>query len=143
MLRWKLPAMAMMDAVVRLLPGVLNDSLSAVQDSFADGLLDCPHYTRPEEYDGVRVPDVLLGGHHAEIEKWLLADGVEQALVAGLCGTMRDEAVVERMAVGRVKNGGGGRANETIQQNRDAADTGRQYGTRDRGQLLATDGGQQ
>ena len=64
----ELPAMAMMDAVVRLLPGVLNDSLSAVQDSFADGLLDCPHYTRPEEYDGVRVPDVLLGGHHAEIE---------------------------------------------------------------------------
>ncbi|WP_321843147.1 tRNA (guanosine(37)-N1)-methyltransferase TrmD [Paraburkholderia bannensis] len=66
----ELPAMALMDAVVRLLPGVLNDALSAVQDSFADGLLDCPHYTRPEEYDGVRVPDVLLGGHHAEIEQW-------------------------------------------------------------------------
>ncbi len=66
----ELPAMALMDAVVRLLPGVLNDALSAVQDSFVDGLLDCPHYTRPEEYDGVRVPDVLLGGHHAEIEQW-------------------------------------------------------------------------
>ncbi|AEA59671.1 tRNA (guanosine(37)-N1)-methyltransferase TrmD [Burkholderia gladioli] len=66
----ELPAMALMDAVVRLLPGVLNDAQSAVQDSFVDGLLDCPHYTRPEEYDGVRVPDVLLGGHHAEIEKW-------------------------------------------------------------------------
>ncbi|MBN3724910.1 tRNA (guanosine(37)-N1)-methyltransferase TrmD [Burkholderia sp. Ac-20379] len=66
----ELPAMALMDAVVRLLPGVLNDSQSAVQDSFVHGLLDCPHYTRPEEYDGVRVPDVLLGGHHAEIEKW-------------------------------------------------------------------------
>ncbi|MFT0169064.1 tRNA (guanosine(37)-N1)-methyltransferase TrmD [Paraburkholderia mimosarum] len=66
----ELPAMALMDAVVRNLPGVLGDALSAVQDSFVDGLLDCPHYTRPEEYDGVRVPDVLLGGHHAEIEQW-------------------------------------------------------------------------
>lgn len=66
----ELPAMALMDAVVRQLPGVLNDAQSAVQDSFVDGLLDCPHYTRPEEYDGVRVPDVLLGGHHAEIEQW-------------------------------------------------------------------------
>jgi tRNA (guanine37-N1)-methyltransferase len=52
------------------LPGVLNDSQSAVQDSFVDVLLDCPHYTRPEEYAGVRVPDVLLGGHHKEIEAW-------------------------------------------------------------------------
>jgi tRNA (guanine37-N1)-methyltransferase len=66
----ELPAMALMDAVVRQLPGVLNDAQSAVQDSFVDGLLDCPHYTRPEEYEGVRVPDVLLGGHHAEIEQW-------------------------------------------------------------------------
>jgi tRNA (guanine37-N1)-methyltransferase len=66
----ELPAMALMDAVVRQLPGVLNDAQSAVQDSFVDGLLDYPHYTRPEEYNGVRVPDVLLGGNHAEIEKW-------------------------------------------------------------------------
>ncbi|APR36593.1 tRNA (guanosine(37)-N1)-methyltransferase TrmD [Paraburkholderia sp. SOS3] len=66
----EIPAMALMDAVVRQLPGVLNDAQSAVQDSFVDGLLDCPHYTRPEEYQGVRVPDVLLGGHHAEIELW-------------------------------------------------------------------------
>jgi tRNA (guanine37-N1)-methyltransferase len=65
----ELPAMALIDAVVRHLPGVLGDAQSAVQDSFVNGLLDCPHYTRPEEY-GVRVPDVLLGGHHAEIEKW-------------------------------------------------------------------------
>ena len=47
-----------------------EDTSQAVQDSFVNGLLDCPHYTRPEEYEGVRVPDVLLGGHHAEIEKW-------------------------------------------------------------------------
>lgn len=66
----ELPAMALMDAVVRQLPGVLNDAQSAVQDSFVDGLLDCPHYTRPEEYEGMRVPEVLLGGHHAEIEQW-------------------------------------------------------------------------
>ncbi|TWG79301.1 tRNA (guanine37-N(1)-) methyltransferase [Cupriavidus gilardii J11] len=66
----ELPAMALIDAVVRLLPGVLGDAQSAVQDSFVNGLLDCPHYTRPEEYQGVRVPDILLGGHHAEIEKW-------------------------------------------------------------------------
>lgn len=66
----ELPAMALMDAVVRQLPGVLNDGASAVEDSFANGLLDCPHYTRPEEYEGVAVPPVLMGGHHAEIEKW-------------------------------------------------------------------------
>jgi tRNA (guanine37-N1)-methyltransferase len=63
----ELPAMALIDAVVRHLPGVLGDAQSAVQDSFVNGLLDCPHYTRPEEYEGVRVPDVLLGGHHPEI----------------------------------------------------------------------------
>ncbi|VVE04783.1 tRNA (guanosine(37)-N1)-methyltransferase TrmD [Pandoraea eparura] len=66
----ELPAMALMDSLIRLLPGALNDEQSAEQDSFVNGLLDCPHYTRPEEYEGVRVPDVLLGGHHAEIEKW-------------------------------------------------------------------------
>jgi tRNA (guanine37-N1)-methyltransferase len=66
----ELPAMALMDAVIRLLPGVLNDDTSAVEDSFVNGLLDCPHYTRPEVYEGESVPAVLLGGHHAEIAKW-------------------------------------------------------------------------
>ena len=66
----ELPAMALMDAVIRLLPGVLNDDASAVEDSFVTGLLDCPHYTRPEVYEGEPVPAVLLGGHHAEIAKW-------------------------------------------------------------------------
>ena len=73
--------MALIDAVVRHLPGVLNDAQSAVQDSFVDGLLDCPHYTRPEEYDGVRVPDVLLGGHHAEIELWRRREALRNTLV--------------------------------------------------------------
>jgi len=66
----ELPAMALMDAVVRLIPGVLNTDASAVEDSFVNGLLDSPHYTRPEVYEGVAVPPVLLGGNHAEITKW-------------------------------------------------------------------------
>ncbi|MDA0189491.1 MAG: tRNA (guanosine(37)-N1)-methyltransferase TrmD [Proteobacteria bacterium] len=68
----EIPAMALLDAVVRQLPGVLNDAESAAQDSFVAGLLDCPHYTRPEEYDGRRVPDVLLSGHHEQIRRWRL-----------------------------------------------------------------------
>jgi tRNA (guanine37-N1)-methyltransferase len=66
----ELPAMALMDAVIRQLPGVLHDDASAVEDSFVNGLLDCPHYTRPEVYEEMAVPPVLMGGHHAEIEKW-------------------------------------------------------------------------
>lgn len=66
----ELPALLLIDAVVRLLPGVLNDAESAAQDSFVDGLLDCPHYTRPDEVDGVPVPSVLLSGNHLEIRKW-------------------------------------------------------------------------
>ena len=63
-------AMAVIDAVVRLLPGVLGDDESAAQDSFMEGLLDCPHYTRPEAVDGRDVPAVLLSGDHAEIARW-------------------------------------------------------------------------
>jgi tRNA (guanine37-N1)-methyltransferase len=66
----ELPAMALMDAVVRQLPGVLGDDASAVEDSFVNGLLDSPHYTRPEVYEGEPVPPVLMGGNHAEIGKW-------------------------------------------------------------------------
>jgi tRNA (guanine37-N1)-methyltransferase len=66
----ELPAMALMDAVIRQLPGVLNTDASAVEDSFVNGLLDSPHYTRPETYEGVGVPPVLMGGNHAEIGKW-------------------------------------------------------------------------
>jgi tRNA (guanine37-N1)-methyltransferase len=66
----ELAAMVLVDAVTRLLPGALGDAQSAEQDSFADGLLDCPHYTRPEEFDGRRVPEVLLGGNHESIRRW-------------------------------------------------------------------------
>ena len=65
-------AMAVIDAVARLLPGVLGDDESAAQDSFMEGLLDHPHYTRPEDIDGRKVPDVLLSGDHAEIARWRL-----------------------------------------------------------------------
>lgn len=68
----EIPAMALLDAIVRQLPGVLNDAESAAQDSFFAGLLDCPHYTRPEDYEGRRVPDVLLSGHHERIRRWRL-----------------------------------------------------------------------
>ncbi len=68
----ELPAMVLMDAVVRQLPGVLGDSDSAAEDSFVDGLLDCPHYTRPEEYAGMKVPEILLSGNHAKIKYWRL-----------------------------------------------------------------------
>jgi tRNA (guanine37-N1)-methyltransferase len=68
----ELAAMVVMDAVVRQLPGALGDAESASQDSFAGGLLDCPHYTRPELYDGVAVPPVLMSGDHAKIARWRL-----------------------------------------------------------------------
>lgn len=68
----ELPALVLMDAVIRLIPGVLGDKDSADQDSFTDGLLDCPHYTRPEDFEGDRVPPVLLGGNHELIRRWRL-----------------------------------------------------------------------
>ncbi len=102
----ELPAMALMDAVIRQLPGVLHDDASAVEDSFVHGLLDCPHYTRPEIYEGLSVPAVLLGGHHAEIEKWRREqaldatqrkrpDLVNKARAEGLL-TKADEAFLRR-----------------------------------------------
>lgn len=68
----ELPAMVLVDAIVRQLPGALGDADSATEDSFVDGLLDCPHYTRPEVYEGMQVPDVLMSGHHKEIKRWRL-----------------------------------------------------------------------
>ena len=68
----ELPALVLIDAIARLLPGALGDERSAVQESFSEGCLDWPHYTRPEEYAGRRVPAVLLSGDHAAIERWRL-----------------------------------------------------------------------
>jgi tRNA (guanine37-N1)-methyltransferase len=72
----EIAAMAVIDATVRLLPGVLGDDESALQDSFSDGLLDFPHYTRPEVIDGRQVPEVLLSGDHARIYRWRLQQAI-------------------------------------------------------------------
>ena len=66
----ELPAAIIVDAVTRLLPEALGSETSAVYDSFSDGMLDCPHYTRPAEFRGWKVPDVLLSGHHGEVARW-------------------------------------------------------------------------
>src|SRR5262249_27824119 len=66
------PVLVMIDAIVRQLPGVTNDPASVLEESFADGLLDCPHYTRPEVYAGASVPAELLSGNHAQIRRWRL-----------------------------------------------------------------------
>lgn len=68
----ELPALVLIDAIARMIPGVLGDENSAQQDSFMQGLLDCPHYTRPEEIDGRTVPQVLLSGNHRDIDRWRL-----------------------------------------------------------------------
>lgn len=110
----EIAALAIIDAVVRLLPGALSHELSAEQDSFGrslSGLLDCPHYTRPEEFRGVRVPEVLLSGHHARIERWRREqslrltferrpDLLAQARTQGLL-TAADEAFLRRLAEAR------------------------------------------
>ena len=76
----EMPAMMVMDSLIRRIPGVLGAELSAEQDSFVDGLLDCPHYTRPEIFEGVAVPPVLLSGDHAQIEDWRRAQSLRRTL---------------------------------------------------------------
>ena len=73
-----LPVMVMVDAVTRLLPGVLGDDASSVDESFSNGLLEYPHYTRPAEFRGWGVPDVLMSGNHAEIERWRRAQAARR-----------------------------------------------------------------
>jgi tRNA (guanine37-N1)-methyltransferase len=90
----EIAAMALIDAVVRQVPGALNDADSAVEESFADGLLDCPHYTRPEMYAGMAVPAVLLSGHHGDIRRWRL----KQAL--GRTWQRRPELIERRQLSG-------------------------------------------
>lgn len=71
-------AIVVVDSIVRLLPEALGSETSAVNDSFSNGLLDCPHYTRPAEFRGMKVPEVLLNGNHAEIEKWRFSQALEK-----------------------------------------------------------------
>jgi len=77
----ELPAAIVVDAVVRLIPGVLSDETSALSDSFQDGLLDAPVYTRPANWNGVKVPDILLSGNTPEIEKWRFEQAVERTKI--------------------------------------------------------------
>ena len=77
----ELAALVVIDAATRLLPGVLGDEESAYRDSFGDGLLDHPHYTRPAEFRGMKVPEVLLSGNHAEIEKWRRRESLKATLI--------------------------------------------------------------
>ncbi|MFA5292406.1 MAG: tRNA (guanosine(37)-N1)-methyltransferase TrmD [Phycisphaerae bacterium] len=74
----ELAAMVIIDCIVRLLPGALGDEDSAANDSFSDGLLEYPQYTRPEEFKGMKVPDVLLSGNHAQIDKWRKQQALEK-----------------------------------------------------------------
>ena len=108
----ELPAMVLLDAIVRQLPGALNDADSAIEDSFVDGLLDCPHYTRPEEYEGSRVPAVLLSGNHAEIRRW------RRARSLALTRERRPDLLVDRQ-FGKEDQ----RLLESLVQERDAPDT--------------------
>jgi tRNA (guanine37-N1)-methyltransferase len=76
----ELPALVMLDAVARLVPGVVGDEASVEAESFSRGLLDYPHFTRPAEFEGGQVPDVLLSGHHAEIRRWRKRQAVQRTL---------------------------------------------------------------
>jgi tRNA (guanine37-N1)-methyltransferase len=76
----EIPALAVIDAVSRLVPGVVGDRQSVEEDSFSRGLLDCPHYTRPAEFEGSKVPEVLLSGHHADVGRWRRRQALERTL---------------------------------------------------------------
>lgn len=92
----ELPAMMLIDAIVRMLPGALNDDESVLRDSFADGLLDCPHYTRPEVFESMPVPAVLLSGHHSRIARWRRERALE------LTAARRPELIERARQAGRL-----------------------------------------
>ena len=97
----ELAAMVLIDAVVRQLPGALGDGQSAVEESFAAGLLDCPQYTRPEEWSGEKVPEVLMSGHHELIRRWRLKESLGRSwkrrpdLIAGRDLTKQESTLLE------------------------------------------------
>lgn len=76
----ELAAVTIIDAIARLVPGVLGDEMSPIEESFSSGMLEYPHYTRPAEYRGLKVPDVLMSGHHGEIDKWRMGQSVKMTL---------------------------------------------------------------
>ena len=92
----ELPALALLDAIARLRPGVLGDAASHEQDSFSDGLLDCPHYSRPEVFNGESVPAPLLSGHHAQIARWRRERSLE------LTARRRPDLIKAARAAGRL-----------------------------------------
>ncbi|RZQ57205.1 tRNA (guanosine(37)-N1)-methyltransferase TrmD [Pseudidiomarina tainanensis] len=110
----ELPAMVMIDTVARLIPGVLGHQDSASEDSFADGLLDCPHYTRPEVLDGEAVPAVLLSGNHENIRKWRLQQSLGRTW-------LRRPELLKHLALTDEQRQ---LLDEFIQQHEDASDTG-------------------
>ncbi|MNE96448.1 tRNA (guanine-N(1)-)-methyltransferase [compost metagenome] len=77
----EIPAMVVIDSVTRLLPGVLGNEMSAITDSFSTGLLEYPHYTRPVEFRGWKVPDILLSGHHANVATWRRKEALRRTLL--------------------------------------------------------------
>lgn len=77
----ELPAMVLLDSIIRRLPDAMSDQQSHIQDSFVDGLLDCPQYTKPEHFEGLAVPEVLKSGHHANIEKWRFLQRYQRTLL--------------------------------------------------------------
>ncbi|MDR0269136.1 tRNA (guanosine(37)-N1)-methyltransferase TrmD [Paenibacillus sp.] len=107
----ELPAMVAIDSIVRLLPGVLGNETSAVTDSFSTGLLEYPHYTRPAEFRGWKVPDVLLSGHHANIELWRREQALKRTLqrrpdmLDQVELTEQDRKVIKRLRQEQQENG--------------------------------------
>ncbi|WP_284207867.1 tRNA (guanosine(37)-N1)-methyltransferase TrmD [Thalassotalea eurytherma] len=103
----ELPAMTLIDAIARFVPGVLGHEQSAQQDSFSDGLLDCPHYTRPEVLDGESVPKVLLSGNHEHIRLWRLEQSLERTwtrrpeLLTDLALTAEQKAILDHIKLAK------------------------------------------
>jgi len=108
----ELAAMVLIDAVVRQLPGALNEAQSAVQESFAEGLLDCPQYTRPEDWSGRGIPEVLMSGHHELIRRWRLKQSLARTLerrpdlIAERNLTAEEETLLEEIRQEALKNRG-------------------------------------
>jgi tRNA (guanine37-N1)-methyltransferase len=106
----ELPALVIVDAVARLVPGVVGDPASVAADSFARGLLDHPHYTRPAEFRGMRVPDVLLSGHHEQVRRWRLRQALRRTFERRPDLIAEAElSAEERVLLGEIERETGGR----------------------------------